>query len=294
MYEYQKKITWSSLKTGIVITMAFVILFAAVFFSGSISSLFSSKFNLTSKFTNVQGLRTGAPVWLFGVEVGTVDKIIINSTGTYVIISIESNFQHNIFKNAFTTIMTMGILGDKFIEVYPGDSSTPNISRGDTISGRTVIGFDQLLTLSGSIMIQLDSALVKLEYLISSLTNPKGTLGKFISDPSLYNNLTESINALRNFTHDINQSNGSFSKFISDSSLYFNLNSSFNNFSSLISQIDKSVQNGSVTSSLLNDEAMASEVKETISSIKSAAKSIDKILSDIKTNPKKYFNFELF
>ena len=38
MYEYQKKITWSSLKTGIVITIALAILFGVVFFYGNISS----------------------------------------------------------------------------------------------------------------------------------------------------------------------------------------------------------------------------------------------------------------
>ena len=74
MYEYQKKITWSTLKTGIVITIALVILLAAVFFSSNISSLFTSKFDLITRISNVQGLRTGAPVWLFGVEVGVVKK----------------------------------------------------------------------------------------------------------------------------------------------------------------------------------------------------------------------------
>lgn len=294
MYEYQKKITWSSLKSGIVVTIAIAVLFGAVFFSGNISSLFSSKFNLTTKFTNVQGLRTGAPVWLFGVEVGIVENISINSSGTYVLLSIDKKYHPNIYRNAHATIMTMGILGDKFIEVYPGDTSNPQISYGDTISGKIIIGFDQLLTLAGSIMKQLDTTIGKLEYLLSSVSDPNGTLGKFISDPALYNNLTESINSLTKLTSKINYSNGSFSRLINDTSLYYNLNKTFNDISSIVNQVDTSIQNGSVAGAFLNDQKMASDVKESISSLKSALQAINKILSDIKSDPKKYFNFELF
>ncbi|HEX3018671.1 MAG TPA: MlaD family protein, partial [Chitinispirillaceae bacterium] len=276
MYEYQKKITWSSLKSGIVITIALLILFSAVFFSGNITSLFTSKFDLTTKFPNVQGLRTGAPVWLFGVEVGTVEKITINSSGTYVKVSIDRKFLNNIYKNAYTNIMTMGILGDKFIEVYPGDTSNPQISPGDTISGDINIGFEQLLSLSASIMVQLDSTINQLESLVSSILNPQGSVGKFISDPALYNNLNESINAMTKLTRDINLSNGTFSKFIKDTTLYHNLNSASIEIASLMNQVDNSIQNGSVAGALLNDRALAADVKETVNSLRTAVESLNK------------------
>ncbi len=294
MYEYQKKITWSSLKTGIVITIALAILFGTVFFSGNLSSLFTSKFDLVTRISNVQGLRTGAPVWLFGVEVGVVEKITINSSGTYVRISIQQKYLPNIFKNAHTLVMTMGILGDKFVEVYPGDSSNPQISPGDTISGKINIGFEQLLSLSASIMVQLDTTIGKLETLISSAINPQGSIGKFISDPSLYNNLNESINSLTKLTRSINYSTGSFSKLIKDTTLYHNLNSVSLEFASLLNQVDQSIQNGSVAGALLNDGTLATDVKETVNSLRSAIESLDNILSDIKANPNKYFKFELF
>ncbi len=294
MYEYQKKITWSSLKSGIVIIIALTILFGAVFFSGSISSLFTSKFDLITRISNVQGLRAGAPVWLFGVEVGVVEKITINSSGTYVKISIQQKYLSNIFKNAHTNVMTMGILGDKFVEVYPGDSSNSQISPGDTISGKINIGFEQLLSLSASIMIQLDTTIGKLETLISSVLNPKGSVGKFISDPSFYNNLNESINSLTKLARNINYSSGTFSKLMKDTTLYHNLNSVSLEFASLVSQVDQSIQNGSVAGALLNDGGLAVDVKETVNSLRSAVESLNSILSDIKANPDKYFKFELF
>ena len=294
MYEYQKKITWSSLKAGIVITIALAVLFGTVFFSGNLASLFTSKFNLITRISNVQGLRTGAPVWLFGVEVGVVEKITINSSGTYVKISIQRKYLSNIYKNAHTNIMTMGILGDKFVEVYPGDSSNTQINPGDTISGEINIGFEQLLSLSASIMVQLDSTISKLEILISTVLNPQGSVGKFISDPSLYNNLNESINSLTSLARSIYNSKGSFSKLMKDTSLYHNLNSASSEFASLINQVDQSIQNGSVAGALLNDGNLAADVKETINSLRSVAESLNKILSEIKANPDKYFKFELF
>ncbi|HEX3018880.1 MAG TPA: hypothetical protein VHP36_01195, partial [Chitinispirillaceae bacterium] len=63
---------------------------------------------------------------------------------------------------------------------------------------------------------------------------------------------------------------------------------------SLMNQVDNSIQNGSVAGALLNDRALAADVKETVNSLRTAVESLNKILSEIKANPEKFFKFELF
>lgn len=294
MYEFQKKITWSSLRVGIVVTAAILTFFAAVFFSGNIIDLFSRQFNLTTRISNVQGLRTGAPVWLFGVEVGTVEKITINSSGTYVLLSVDQKYQANIYKNSYTTIMTMGILGDKFVEIYPGDTSFSKIEPNDTIPGNIPIGFEQLLALAASAMTQLDSTLHSLDFVVQSIADSSGSLGKMLSDPSLYNNLNRSVRSLTTLINDISSSKGTFTKLIKDSTLYHNILNASEQFASIVNQVDTSITNGSVAGAIFSDDSLATDIRETVSSLKSAAQAINNILSDIKANPKKYFSFELF
>ncbi|MDO5575975.1 MAG: MCE family protein, partial [Fibrobacter sp.] len=120
MYELQKKFRLSSLKISIVVTIALVILFMAIFFAGNISSLFASKVELFAQIPDVQGLREGAPVWLHGVEIGNVQNIELSNDGALITVSINSKYQENIRQNADMQIMTMGILGDKFVRISSG------------------------------------------------------------------------------------------------------------------------------------------------------------------------------
>jgi phospholipid/cholesterol/gamma-HCH transport system substrate-binding protein len=86
-------------------------------------------------------------------------------------------------------------------------------------------------------MVQLDTTIGKLEALISSVLDPQGSIGKFITDPTLYNNLNESINSITSLSRSINYSTGTFSKLIKDTSLYHNLNYVSVEFASLVNQL---------------------------------------------------------
>jgi phospholipid/cholesterol/gamma-HCH transport system substrate-binding protein len=75
MFEMKKQLSWSALKAGAVITLAFVILFVVVMYAGTIERIFTPSIELEAVFQDVKGLRKGAPVWLFGTEVGSVKDI---------------------------------------------------------------------------------------------------------------------------------------------------------------------------------------------------------------------------
>src|SRR4030043_1969366 len=117
MFDIKKQFLWSKLKVGLVVTLALFTLFITVFFASSIENLLSPKVELKAQIQNVKGLRKGAPVWVSGIEVGSVKNISLDTGyGTIVTLSINKDAMEFLRKDSEATIMTMGLLGDKYIE----------------------------------------------------------------------------------------------------------------------------------------------------------------------------------
>jgi phospholipid/cholesterol/gamma-HCH transport system substrate-binding protein len=294
MFEMQRNTAWAALKTGIVISIAIFILFISVFFSNNISELFSPKLSISAKFSNIQGLRSGAPVWLFGAEIGKIADIAINENGIVVALSLEQKYSKSIYKNAVANIMTMGILGDKFIEIRQGETKSQFISSGDTISGIGSVDFEQITAAATTTMAETDSVIEQLSILLYNITSSSGTFAKLLNDSSLYKQLTTSAGNLSNVTKGFLTSDGTIRKLIEDPDLYRNLNDVASQLSNLVSRVDHGLNNGGVASAIVNDSTMASNLRETVASLKETANSINELVVDIKKDPKKYFSVKIF
>lgn len=294
MYEMQRKTSWATLKAGIVIAIALFFLFLSVFFSGNISELFSPKLSIYAKFSNIQGLRSGAPVWLFGAEIGKISNISIKENGIIVALSLEQKHSKSIYNNAVANIMTMGILGDKFIEIRQGDTKSQLISSGDTITGVGAVDFEQITAAATTTMAETDSVIEQLAILLNNITSSSGTFAKLLNDSSLYKQLTVSAANLSNVTRGLVTSDGTIRKLIDDPELYKNINDVALQLSNLVGRVDNGLGNGGMASAIINDSTMASNLRETVASLKETAHSINELVTDIKKNPKKYFSVEIF
>ena len=145
MADVKKQLQWSKLKVGSVITLALLILLVTVFFAGNIEELFLKKVELKTHFKDVKGLRRGAPVWVFGTEVGSVREIDLDPNyGTIVTMKMNKSALPFIKEDSTAGILTMGLLGDKYIEIGTGSPeaearSSRRDDRGggsDRVSGR--------------------------------------------------------------------------------------------------------------------------------------------------------------
>lgn len=101
MYQMKKNLRWSALKSGAVISLALLILFVLVIYAGTVRQIFTPAIELRARFQDVKGLRKGAPVWLFGTQVGSVRKIHLDPIyGLIVTLSIEKQAEHFSRSNA--------------------------------------------------------------------------------------------------------------------------------------------------------------------------------------------------
>jgi len=221
MFDQRKQLLWSKLKVGMVITVAILILFLTVFFSGGIETILSPKVDLRAEIQDVKGLRKGAPVWLSGVEVGSVKEIDLNPAyGTVVTLAINKDSVPFLKKDAHASVLTMGLLGDKYVELSAGSPQAGQIKPGDLIPGVAQIELKDVMATSAASIDKLTDFLRKLDHLVTKLDQGKGTIAKFISDPALYDNLKEASLTLSLVAKNIRDSRGTMGLLIEDPSLY--------------------------------------------------------------------------
>ncbi len=318
MYERQKKLLWSQLKVGLLITGALGVMFATVFFWGQITSVFVPKAEVRARFPAVAGLRIGAPVWLLGVEIGTVKYIDLDQGFVSVGLSVRENNLELIHQDATASILTIGLLGDKYVAIEPGSSAKPSIDNGATIEGENPPGMAEIVETSAKSIQKVDEFLNLFEGLVDDIEEGRGTIGQLLSDTLLYQELRATISNLAVVTNKVRNGDGTAAKLIEDPTMYneltragselsrfgAQLNDTANTISRLTSSaelynhlLDASAQLDTVMNRIENGEGLAGTVisdPELARELRNTMNNVNGLMEDIKENPKKYFSFELF
>jgi len=170
------------------------------------------------KFAN--GVKKNAPVRVAGVDEGTVKDIQLffdrEDGVTKVEIDIWINQDTQIPKDSTVTINQLGLLGEKYVEVFPGLDTKEFLKDGDVIIGKdpiaqevisakvmdvvnkfeqSIAGFNRLInddrnvTSIGDTLENLSKATGGLKDMIADLREGRGTAGKILYDERLYDNL---------------------------------------------------------------------------------------------------------
>jgi phospholipid/cholesterol/gamma-HCH transport system substrate-binding protein len=208
------------LKVGSFVLMAAL---ALTFFIISISdlSIFEKGRHIKVVFGFVSGLREAAPVRLAGVEVGLVKKLQVftdqaDGGKTKVRVNIWLKDDTTIPLDSKVTINQLGILGEKYLEIVPGNS-TESIKDDSVVTGHDPVPVEKITEHVDSMMQKLDSTIDSINNGILTDKNKKsledtlagfaavgtdlkegrGTLGKLLTDESIFNNLDDLTSDLK-------------------------------------------------------------------------------------------------
>jgi phospholipid/cholesterol/gamma-HCH transport system substrate-binding protein len=94
-------------------------------------------------FPSVAGLDEKSPVRVAGVRVGLVESIELQGAHALVTLAIEPGVV--LHRGARAEVASLGMLGDKYIELYPGDLTGPLLPPGTVLDGNSPTSFDQVL-----------------------------------------------------------------------------------------------------------------------------------------------------
>ncbi len=157
--EYWRKSEW---RLGLFISCG-IVLFGALIFTISNLNFFQKGYDLRVLFNFASGIESGAPVRLAGVEVGEVKnvKIIYNPEDEAPLVEVDLLIEKGVLirQNANILISTLGLLGEKYVEILPGDKSRDLAKEGDILVGYDAIPMAKLSDLVYQIAQKLDQTI---------------------------------------------------------------------------------------------------------------------------------------
>jgi len=140
-------------RTRTAIVGAFVLgglaLFAfGLFMIGDRRLLFTDQFEIATPLHRVSGLAVGTQVRVAGMPAGEVLEIRVPpqpSQPFLVRMRLREDLHHLVRTDSVATVQTDGLLGSAFVQIGPGSDEAPIVSDGQTIQGRDMLEFADLL-----------------------------------------------------------------------------------------------------------------------------------------------------
>ena len=196
-----KKDTGNKIRLGLFISLGIAVFILGIYFIGERQQLFRGTFRVTCVFKDVGGLQAGSNVRLSGINVGTVDNIIIVSdTSVKVDILIDEATRKFIKKDAFASIGSDGLMGNKILIINPGTGGKTEIENNDTLGTIQPINMDDLMASLKSTIDNTSHITNDLSKITNSIQSGRGTVGRLLMDPSLAQNIDSTFVNLKDGT----------------------------------------------------------------------------------------------
>jgi len=293
---------------SLILVLVGVLLFIFGFNFLKGTSLFDNELKLHTIYENAEGLQSGTPVTVNGLNVGKVNQIDFLNGSTSILVSFRIRGDLKFSKNSVAQLYEAGFIGGKSIAIIPKYDNTLILKSGDTLtssvkSGLTKTISDRIVPLEEkieSILIQVDTLFLSL----NSVLNQKGQRNLI----SIFDDLSQTMNSINSLTYSVDKTISNQSESINKS--IENFNSISKNFKS----ISDSLSNANLKNVIdefnilsINLNSVINKVKEgkgnlgkliyedsLYENLESSSKELQELLNDLKVNPKRYVHFSLF
>jgi UDP-glucuronate 4-epimerase len=260
-------------RVGLVVLLALVAFGVGVFMVGRRADIFTRKVDYHIHFASASGLTQGNSVRLAGVNVGNVTEVSLSDrpgdTSVTVTVSVDRRMSSRIRTDTTAAIKTIGLLGDKYIELTGGSAGAAEVAPGGDIPAAREAGIEKLLAGGEGLLGDLTAIAQSLKVILGRTEKGEGLLGELTSRSAtgdeLGSNLNRTLKRLSTTLDRINSGKSLAGRLLVDEkygketgdSLSAALSSASHVFGKLSASLDS--KNG-VVSALLNDPAAKQKV----------------------------------
>lgn len=233
-------------KVGLLVVAAFVILGVAVFLVSERRNFFALKNRYYIQFETVLGLAPGSPAQLNGVTVGSVQRVVlpesVDEQLLTVWINVDRRYGERVREDSTARIKTLGLLGDKFIEISSGSADSPLIPSGGYIPAAAPTDVEKLLATGGDAVQNTVAISYSLRNILARMEAGEGLLGELLTDSeagrTAKQGLVAIMEAVRDITLQIHSGQGTVGQLIMDDDLAVRLTASVNRFNTVLTSLE--------------------------------------------------------
>jgi len=242
-----RSLAWAELKIGLMSIFAIVMASVLIFLITGSGGFFWQRYSLKTVFPNIAGLKTGAPVRLAGVEIGSVSELTFTGDRVEVVLQIRKEHQPRITDRSVASLGSVSLLGEASVDLTASSAGTPVAEWGYVRSGRAI-------GTVGDVTQQASLGIDEATQLIKDLRSGRGTMGRLFTDEALYTEMTRLVSAAEEVAANINQGRGSLGRLANNPAAARSLEASLANLEQMTARIRAG--EGSL-GKLLQDDSMA-------------------------------------
>ncbi len=193
-------------------------------------------------------------------------------------LDIRQQYLNRISKDSEVAIESRGLIGDSFLQITAGTLGVPPSKRGDyyVIEGVHTAGFREIMTGANDVIAnfgvlsdqvkniamkinpervgeglaqtiqdmqatlrQADNTFARATLLIEDLRNGEGSFGRLVSDPTLYQRLTEALERFNKIADDMQNGSGTLPKLMHDPAIFDHANETLRKAEVMMDRIEK-------------------------------------------------------
>jgi phospholipid/cholesterol/gamma-HCH transport system substrate-binding protein len=187
----------TEVSVGALILAALAVLAVGVVLVGQESNVFRLKNRYVIRFEAVGGLSTGNPVQLDGVAVGSVERVHLSEDpgqkDIEVVVSIDRRYAERIRTDSLARIRTLGLLGDKFVEITSGTPGGAKLEDGEQIPAAPATSVDELLASGEDVMANVTAITFSLRNILERMDRGEGLLGQLTTESETQEKMTDAL-----------------------------------------------------------------------------------------------------
>lgn len=249
--------------------LASITLAVLIFLMTGTGGWFTHKIILKTYVDNAGGLRVGAPVRLAGVDIGNVThiRIVQDHPATPVEITMKVNtvYSFSLRKDSVTLLSTAGVLGETFLDIDSSTAKAAAAADGDVLASREQPQIEDVVRSSQSTLQNMNSLLNRLDNIVAYIESGKGSIGKVIFDPGLYDRLNATVAEFKGIVDDIQSGKGSLGPLLTSDEAYKKATNALDKLNAMID--DLQAGKGSA-GKLLKDPELYENTNKTVANLR--------------------------
>lgn len=269
-------------RVGLLVMVALALAGLAVFLLGDKQNLFRAKSHYHVRLATANGLQVGAAVQLNGVNVGQVVDVVLpedmGETQLQVRLAVDARYEQRIRADSQARIKTLGLLGDKYVEITSGSPGAPPIPEEGEIPSAPTTNVDQLVASGEDMMNNVLTISSQLAAILTRMEKGEGLLGELTRDvepgKKMTTELYATLESLRHAAEKIEGGKGPVPRLLGDERLGDQLASSVDRLDAILAQVESGQ---GVAGALISDAEQKAKLDRAFESLDRAAAAIARI-----------------
>lgn len=286
-----------TLRVGLLISVALIVLMVFLFFIGSEQQIFARKNEYEVRLENVTGLSQGNPVRMSGVTIGTIREINLpqdpKQKQVEIQLMVDRKYAERVRGDSRARLKKLGLLtGDSYIDITPGTPRYPQLDPGTLIPAQRQTDVEALITSGEDLMDNLVQISYSLKNVLQRVDRGEGLLGEMTTAAETKQRITDTLLTTLNKTNaaltHMESGKGTIGKLLYDDRYGDQLTASIADAARSLQALTANIQGGfesgqGLVPALLHDPEGKQRVFELIENLKTTSANLSSFTTTMQT-----------